>query len=502
MRTENAFKIVKSNITLQVAIMVSGIILPRLILLTYGSEVNGLVSSIKQFLVYFSIAGVGIGVASLKALYKPLSEKRNDEINGILSATAIFFRKSGYIFIGLILGMLIIYPLLIKSTIPYDEILLLIVILSSGTIIEYMILNKYRILTTADQKLYVEVKINTEGIILNLVLAIILIKLHFSIVMVQFVVTLIYCFRTFFLIRYVKKNYPEINFNAKPLMEAIPDRWAAFSYQISTIIISCTPIILLTFLCGLKEVSVYAIYNIVFAALLMIINSFSSGISSSFGNLITFNNKELLLKCYSTFEFIFYNVSFVCYACAYKLILPFVSVYTQGVTDMDYHQPILALLFLLNGVSLALRTPALTLVEAAGKFKENFKLNICEAICNVILSLIFTVYFGLVGVLLGGVFTSFTRTLLYIIYVNKNILARSYQKIFSVIAANGIMISLVSILPINTTCENIYQWFFIALQVFSVSFILIVAVNSVLNKNAFKDTLLRIKFLTGNSSYE
>ena len=50
---------VAASAGLQVLTMVSGIIVPRLMLVYYGSEINGLVSSIVQFISYFNIVEVG-----------------------------------------------------------------------------------------------------------------------------------------------------------------------------------------------------------------------------------------------------------------------------------------------------------------------------------------------------------------------------------------------------------------------------------------------------------
>ena len=44
-----------SSLLLQMVTIISGFIIPRLILKTFGSEVNGLVSSLNQFLGYITL---------------------------------------------------------------------------------------------------------------------------------------------------------------------------------------------------------------------------------------------------------------------------------------------------------------------------------------------------------------------------------------------------------------------------------------------------------------
>lgn len=70
----------------QFIIMISGFIVPRVMLVAYGSELNGLVSSINQFISYFSLVEAGLAAAIVYSLYEPLATKNQDKINRILSA--------------------------------------------------------------------------------------------------------------------------------------------------------------------------------------------------------------------------------------------------------------------------------------------------------------------------------------------------------------------------------------------------------------------------------
>ena len=60
-----------SSLIFQVTTIVCGFILPRLILNAFGSNVNGLVNSITQFLGIISFLELGVGAVVQSALYKP-----------------------------------------------------------------------------------------------------------------------------------------------------------------------------------------------------------------------------------------------------------------------------------------------------------------------------------------------------------------------------------------------------------------------------------------------
>lgn len=70
----------------QIVVMAAGMITPRLMIATYGSEMNGLVSSLNQFILYITLVEAGIGGAAIYSLYKPLAEQDYDGISSILVA--------------------------------------------------------------------------------------------------------------------------------------------------------------------------------------------------------------------------------------------------------------------------------------------------------------------------------------------------------------------------------------------------------------------------------
>lgn len=61
MRGKQAFKNMVANLFLQVIVLLSGLILPRFILEAYGSSVNGMITSVNQFLTYLGLAEAGVG---------------------------------------------------------------------------------------------------------------------------------------------------------------------------------------------------------------------------------------------------------------------------------------------------------------------------------------------------------------------------------------------------------------------------------------------------------
>ena len=95
-RTVESLKGTLSTIVLQLVITASGFIIPRVMLTVYGSEINGIVSSLTQFINYFTLIEAGLGGAAIYALYKPLADNDHKKINSIVAASRnLYLKRAG-----------------------------------------------------------------------------------------------------------------------------------------------------------------------------------------------------------------------------------------------------------------------------------------------------------------------------------------------------------------------------------------------------------------------
>ena len=111
-----------------------------------------MVTSINQFLTYMGLAEAGVGTASVVALYVPLAEQKQDDVNSILTATKMFYYRSGMIFVGLVVALVAVYPYLISQQLSSGTVRMMIVVLASSTLIDYLFLGKYKVILTAMQR--------------------------------------------------------------------------------------------------------------------------------------------------------------------------------------------------------------------------------------------------------------------------------------------------------------------------------------------------------------
>jgi hypothetical protein len=87
-----------AGLAYQVITLIIGFILPRLVLVYYGSDVNGELNAIRQMFAYLYLLEAGVGLATTQALYKPVAVDDHRSISAILSATNQYYRRTGLIY--------------------------------------------------------------------------------------------------------------------------------------------------------------------------------------------------------------------------------------------------------------------------------------------------------------------------------------------------------------------------------------------------------------------
>ncbi|MBR6729557.1 MAG: polysaccharide transport protein, partial [Clostridia bacterium] len=73
-----------SSLIYQVVLITLSFLLPRLYLENFGSEVNGVLQTIKQIFTYMCLLEAGVGLATTQALYKRIGGKDYRSANEVL----------------------------------------------------------------------------------------------------------------------------------------------------------------------------------------------------------------------------------------------------------------------------------------------------------------------------------------------------------------------------------------------------------------------------------
>lgn len=495
-RTKKALVNLFFNMSLQFVNVFANMILPPLLISNYGSAVNGLVMSIKELLRYLQVIGGGIAEASIQALYKPLAKKENKKVNEVLSATKKMFFQAGLVFSLLLVLFSLIYPLLINDDVNFISTFLLIIVMGISGASEFFVLGKYRALLIANQKSYVVAIAQMTGVILNVLVAVLLIFMKESIVVVQMGATIAYIARIYIVTMYTKKHYKYINFTEKPKMIVLEKRNDALIHTLASVVVFNSPIIIISIFSGLVEASIYSIYSIIFSGIFLITNSFSSGLVASFGEIIAKTENKAFSASFELYENVYYIIVTIMYSAAAILILPFVKLYTSGATDAEYVDPFIAVLFVILGVLRSSRIPHLTIVNAAGHFKETKNHAIIEAIISLILQIGLIQFYGIYGVLIGCIGSFLYRALMLIIYSNKKIIKRKISKTFSRLLRNIILGYFIILLYTKCVIVDIVTFDQLILQTMVISSsitIIVIIANYLFEPKLAKSLFYRLK---------
>ncbi len=425
-RTKRAFLNVASSIFSEFISLVCGLILPRLILSSYGSAYNGITQSITQFISYISLMKAGIGGATAVALYKPLAENDNRKISEVLAATEEFMRKIAMLFAGFILVFACVYPLLVSEEFGWLFTASLVLIISISTFGQYYFGFTYQMLLSADQKDYITTFLNIITTIVNTILSVILIRGNHSIHVIKLGSSLAHLITPLSLYFYVRKRYKIIK-GIKPNKDVIPARWDATAHEVASFINNNTDVVLLTFFTNMSEISVYSVYHYVISNLKKIVTQVTVGFGAAFGDMYARNEIDLMHQNLGIFELIIYSFTSVLYSVCFVMIIPFVVLYTKGVTDIEYVRPYFALVTILASIFNCFRIPYRVIVINVGHYKQTKNGAIMEAVINIVVSVIGSVLFGLIGVALGTLCAMVFRTLQYAVYLSKNIMYRDIR---------------------------------------------------------------------------
>lgn len=497
-RTSDFLKNSLSTAILHFVSLIAGFILPRVLIVAYGSEINGLVTSITQFINYFVLVEAGLASAAVYALYKPLSDNDTDAINGVVSAAKKFYIQSGWIFLALVALLSLTYPLFIRTdALRPVEISVLVLVLGVTGTLDFFTLSKYRVLLTAAQKVSVISSASIVNLLVNLLVTVVLARMGVGIVLLKLVALVGIVARSLILMWYVRVHYPQVRFNEPPNTKALNKRWSALYLQILGVVQQGAPVVLATLFTSLSMVSVYSIYNMIVAGLNGILSIFISGLSSSFGDVIARKQNHVLKQSTEEFEVGYYMMLTWAYACAFALILPFVRIYTARITDVDYVYPMLGVLFVLNGLLYNIKTPQGMLVISAGMFQETRIQTTIQGLIAIVAGALLAKPFGLPGIMIGMCASNTYRDIDLLFFVPKNITFRTIKptayRIIRVFICIAIVLTPYMILapPVNT----ILQWLLHAVILGIFAAIIIVGANLVFDREIMYSIWRRLSTL-------
>ena len=488
------FKNVITGFGGQLIAIILGLIVPRFFIMSYGSDVNGLLSTITQIFTYMALLEAGIGQAAKNLLYKPFQEKNKDGVSEIASIAKSYFRRFTLIYGVGVIAIALILPLVLKTNVDSVTIALIVLFEGMSGVISFYFIETPSIIIGVDGKNYVNNAINLLNKIVGYAVKIVMAALGLNIVLLQFVFFIVTIAKVFFYQIYFEKHYSWIKFKKTSKDIKLKDRNSYIIIEITSTVFNSTDMIILSVFVSTQLSSVYGIYNMVFSNLTLLLNSVYFSVVYLLGYSYH-DSKEKYIHLHDTFNSVFLGTITILMMVCYFLTIPFVSLYTKGVTDTNYIYTSLPLLFCIVQMLSWSRFVGGNLIGVAGRVKKAVWVNVLEAVINLTCSVIFVQKFGIVGVLFATVIALIPKVI-YCNYVgDRIILKRSCWNTIKILGTNFILFfAVVLIKPYIHIEVNSYLSFAIYGIGLSVLFtVIVMAVNSLLNPYMLKNGLILIK---------
>lgn len=447
-------------------------------------------------LKYLNQLEMGLAGAVIVELYSPLAKKQDLKVSRILSTSRHFYNQVGVLFSIGVVTLAFSYPYFVDcNNLPWYYVTSLVLLLGLSGAISFFLVSSYRVLLTADQRSYVLSIIASLIGVLTLIATVVAIRQGYDIIVLPMITTVGVLITAWVLNLFSRRSYGRrFRFDMSADKSVVPQRFAVLINQFSHLTETGAPIIIASVMLGLTSVSVLAVYNMVFYSLASMTKTLPRSLQASFGELNAIGKIDRQKIAYREYEYIYTFLIGSLYATASILLIPFIKVYTQGITDADYDRPNLGVLLVAIGVFQQLKQPAATVVQAAGKYSEINRNAIQSTILGISIGLAGAWLAGLSGLLAGFVVSAAYRSAFIIYYCHRHLLMMSLRKFFVRIIWNSIFFAtawMPFIFWIHLDTPSLWNWFAWAIGVFSWVGIVFFLGNLVVDWPTAKNTLTR-----------
>lgn len=423
MRSKNALINLLAYFSFEIISFALNIIFPRFIILNYGSEVNGLTSTILKLLSIVNLIQAGaVGAAGVE-MFKPVAKNDYETQSAIIYSSRKFYNivTTIYFCASCVLGGIYSYYLQ-SEELCFFEIFMSFLILGLSGCFPLFFNSITDIYVSAHQKAYY-LKLSS---IVNLLV-------HYSMLTIVLILKLHYLYMYLAMLMgsavngilnyvfYKKLSKGKITQNPNNKSYVISNRKFIMFSTIGTEAMAASPIVIITSLIDLSAASVFSIYSMIFGAMKTIINSIQYSIVPIFGNAMNTTGGKHLRNIYDCIELVSILLGTFVSACCAFLLVPFISVYTNGINDANYLNVPLAILVIIYIISISFRLSFYYVSGIYGLFKEQCKITLFFGLVSVLISILCVMMFGFPYVMVGLIVNEIGNSVSILLLLKKKV---------------------------------------------------------------------------------
>jgi len=448
----------------QIIAVLAGMLLPRVLMTHYGSETNGMVSSIQQAVGYLTLIEGGLLSTVAVKLYKPLADGDTEYVNQILSSAKRYYSRTGLKFCIALICISAIYPVISAETqYSFFQTFLIVVLLGLNGATQICFIGKYKALLMAAQLNGIILAINAGSTALYAIILMLFANVGLGIVESLAIAVSAYLIRAIAFYVAVKKLLPQYRFDLSETDVTFPKRKEALATQILGMCALNGGMIVMT-VCKapMEQISVYSTYSLVLSALFMLTYCVENSVTSALGDISVRGDQEHLQKIYEQFDSLYQIFWTVLCSCLFALLLPFISVYTKGIGDALYVLPIESSMFACVGALWILRNESTLLLTAKGEFQAMRKSMLIETLLVVVLGCLLYLKWDLKGLLMAKIIaTVFSFVSLTKVTYSKVLMLKTNGKLKRLLISCGCIAAVITVsnaLSSYITISSMLSW--------------------------------------------
>lgn len=418
-----------------------------------GKEYLGLSSLFTNLLSVLSISELGIGVAIVQTLYKPLADGDERKVKAVMNFLKKAYRCIGCVILLIGLIIMVFIDFFINNTTDIVNIRFYFFLYLIQSTSSYWFWAYKRSIIQADQKRYVIELITIAVTVVVSILQIVMLLLYKSFVIYVILFVASHIAINIAISTKVNKMYPYLKeknnekLNKNELIQMWKDVAGASLYKINTVIVKSTDNLVISKFISIAAVGIYDNYHMVISSVLLITKRLFSSATASIGNLIITEDEEKSEKFFQCFCFASFWIYGFSSVCLWVLINPFIEIWLDKSFLFEKHVVFIIVLdFLMDGF----QQPSLILKDSAGLFWYGKFRPLATALLNVIISVILVQKMGVAGIIAGTVlsrlFTTwwFEPKLVYK-YVFKKSPVKYFVRYFTAIGITFVVTVMVSV---------------------------------------------------------
>lgn len=390
MRTVNSIRNAVTAVINQIIILLLNFISRKIFLEVLSIEYLGISSLFSSIITMLSLAELGIGTAITFSLYKPLAEKQEEVIIGIMKLFRRIYMIIGFviIIIGILITPIVMNTIKLDKRIESLNLIYILFVLNSG--ISYFF-SYSRTLIAADQKEYKLAIIDNICKILSVFFqsAFLIITSNYILyLIIQIIMTII---QNYMIYIKVNKNYTYLKSNENVYLpnsiksNIKKNTFAMVIYKSAIVSVSGADNIIISSFLGTAVVGMYSNYYLVVSSIQTIVGKLISAVTASIGNTVAVEDEEKSYDIFERMQYICFWIFGFCSVSLYILLPPFIKIFFGKEYLLSN---ITLIIIIINFYLLGMQSTISVYRDALGLFNQGKFRPLFQGVLNIVISIL------------------------------------------------------------------------------------------------------------------